>query len=184
MKQFQDLDEFLDHAWSLLTRGVADPKSVAKYPTFSTISEEGFPTMRTVVLRRADRIANCLEIHTDIQTNKVFSLKKNNFAGLHFWIPKAKFQIRVSVVVDILTGSKVEDQWAKIPIQSRVSYGSKPSPGIEINGPFDYQKLPEQDNFAVLRCHIRALDLLYLGALHQRALYKIGDPAIFTWVAP
>ncbi len=184
MKQFPDLDEFLDHAWSLLTRGVADPKSVAKYPTFSTISEEGFPTMRTVVLRRADRIANCLEIHTDIQTNKVFSLKKNNLAGLHFWIPKAKFQIRASVVVDILTGSKVEDQWNKIPMQSRVSYGSKPSPGIEINGPFDYQKLPEQDNFAVLRCYIRALDLLYLGALHQRALYKIGDPAIFTWVAP
>ena len=172
MKQFLDLDEFLDHAWSLLTRGVADPKSVAKNPTFSTISEEGFPTMRTVVLRRADRIANCLEIHTDI------------LAGLHFWIPKAKFQIRASVVVDILTGSKVEDQWNKIPMQSRVSYGSKPSSGIEINGPFDYQKLPEQDNFAVLRCDIRELDLLYLGALHQRALYKTGDPAISTWVAP
>ena len=184
MKQFLDLDEFLDHAWSLLTRGVADPKSVAKYPTFSTISEEGFPTMRTVVLRSAVGIANCLEIHTDIQTNKVFSLKKNNLAGLHFWIPKAKFQIRASVVVDILTGSKVEDQWNKIPMQSRVSYGSKPSPGIEVNGPFDYQKLPEQDNFAVLRCDIRALDLLYLGALHQRALYKTGDPAISKWVAP
>ena len=184
MKQFLDLDEFLDHAWSLIMRGVADPKSVAKNPTFSTISEEGFPTMRTVVLRRADRIANCLEIHTDIKTNKVFSLKKNNLGGLHIWIPKAKFQIRASVVVDILTGSKVEDQWNKIPMQSRVSYGSKPSPGIEINGPFDYQKLPEQDNFAVLRCDIRELDLLYLGALHQRALYKTGEPAISTWVAP
>ena len=184
MKQFLDLGEFLDHAWSLLTRGVADPKSVAKNPTFSTISEEGFPAMRTVVLRRADRIANCLEIHTDIQTNKVFSLKKNNLAGLHFWIPKAKFQIRASVVVDILTGSKVEGQWNKIPMHSRVSYGSKPSPGIEINGPFDYQKLPKQDNFAVLRCDIRELDLLYLGALHQRALYKPGDPSSSTWVAP
>ena len=88
MKQFFDLNEFLDHAWSLLTRGVVDKKSAAKNPTFSTISEDGFPTMRTVVLRRADRIANCLEIHTDIKTNKVSSLKKNNFAGLHFWDPK------------------------------------------------------------------------------------------------
>ena len=184
MKQFSDLSEFLDQAWSLLTRGVVDAKFASRNPTFSTISEEGFPTMRTVVLRRADRVSNCLEIHTDLKTNKVFSLKKSNFAGLHFWIPKAKFQIRASVVVDILTGSKVEDQWNKIPIQSRVSYGSKPSPGIEINGPFDYQKLPEQDNFAVLRCDIRALDLLYLGALHQRALYKTGDTAISTWVAP
>ncbi len=184
MKQFLDLDEFLDHAWSLLTRGVADPKSVAKNPTFSTISEKGFPTMRTVVLRRADRIANCLEIHTDIETNKVYSLQKNNYAGLHFWIPKAKFQIRASVVVDILNGSDVEDQWSKVPMQSRISYGSIPPPGIEINGPFDYEKLPDQDNFAVLKCDIVELDLLYLGALHQRAFYKIGDPLISTWVAP
>ena len=184
MKQFLDLDEFLDHAWSLLTRGVVDPKSVAKNPTFSTISEKGFPTMRTVVLRRADRIANCLEIHTDIQTNKVCSLEKNNFAGLHFWIPKAKFQIRASVVVDILTGLDVEDQWSKVPMQSRISYGSIPPPGIEINGPFDYQKLPDQDNFAVLKCDVVELDLLYLGALHQRAFYKIGDPSVSTWVAP
>ena len=184
MKQFSDLSEFLDQAWSLLTRGVVDAKFASRNPTFSTISDEGFPTMRTVVLRRANRVSNCLEIHTDLKTNKVVSLKKSNFAGLHFWIPKAKFQIRASVVVDILTGSKVEDQWNKIPIQSRVSYGSKPSPGIEVNGPFDYQKLPKQDNFAVLRCDIRALDLLYLGALHQRALYKTGNPAISTWVAP
>ena len=184
MKQFLDLVEFLDHAWSLISRGVADPKSVARYPTFSTISEEGFPTMRTVVLRRADQLANCLEIHTDIKTNKVFSLKKINVASLHFWIPKAKFQIRASVVVDILTGSEAEEQWNKIPMQSRVSYGSIPPPGMAIDGPFDYQKLPKQDNFAILRCNIRELDLLYLGAMHQRALYKSGNSLISTWVAP
>ena len=184
MKQFLDLGEFLDYAWSQLTRGVLDPKSVAKNPTFSTISEEGFPTMRTVVLRRADRVANCLEIHTDIQTNKVLSLKKNNFAGLHFWIPKAKFQIRASVVVDILTGSKVEDQWNKTSMRSRISYGSIPPPGIEINGPFDYQKLSEKDNFAVLRCEIKELDLLYLGDIHQRAVYKRENSWVSKWVAP
>jgi pyridoxine/pyridoxamine 5'-phosphate oxidase len=184
MKQFFDLNEFLDHAWALLTRGVVDKKSVAKNPTFSTISEDGFPTMRTVVLRRADRIENCLEIHTDIQTNKVSSLRKNNCAGLHFWVPKAKFQIRASVVVDILTGSKVEGEWNKIPVRSRVSYGSTPCPGIAINSPFEYQKVPEQDNFAVLRCYIRELDLLYLGDIHQRAIHRRGDPWTSTWVAP
>ena len=132
MKQFSDLSEFLDQAWSLLTRGVVDAKFASRNPTFSTISEEGFPTMRTVVLRRADRMSNCLEIHTDLKTNKVFSLKKSNFAGLHFWIPKAKFQIRASVIVDILTGSEVEADWSRIPMQSRVSYGSVPRPGAEI----------------------------------------------------
>ena len=184
MNQFFDLNGFLDYAWSLLTRGVVDKKSVAKNPTFSTISEDGFPTMRTVVLRRADRIATCLEIHTDIQTNKVFSLKKNNCAGLHFWIPKAKFQIRASVVVDILKGTNVECEWNQIPVRSRVSYGSIPCPGIAIKGPFDYQKVPKQNNFAVLRCDIMELDLLYLGDIHQRSIHRKGDCWISTWVAP
>ena len=184
MNQFSDLSEFLDQAWLLLTRGVVDAKFASRNPTFSTISEEGFPTMRTVVLRRADRVSNCLEIHTDLKTNKVFSLKKSNFAGLHFWIPKAKFQIRASVVVDILTGPKVEDEWHQIPARSRVSYGSIPCPGIAIKSPFEYQKIPKQDNFAVLKCDIRELDLLYLGDIHQRAIHRKGDPWISTWVAP
>ena len=92
MKQFFDLNEFLDHAWSLLTRGVVDKKSAAKNPTFSTISEDGFPTMRTVVLRRADRIANCLEIHTDIQTNKVSALKKITLLVYIFGSQKLSFR--------------------------------------------------------------------------------------------
>ena len=184
MKQFSDLSEFLDQAWSLLTRGVVDAKFASRNPTFSTISDEGFPTMRTVVLRRADRVSNCLEIHTDLKTNKVFSLKKSNFAGLHFWIPKAKFQIRASVLVDILTGSEVEAEWSRIPMQSRVSYGSVPRPGSEIKGPFDYKKNPRQDCFAILRCNIKELDLLYLGDIHQRAVYKIGERLASVWVAP
>jgi hypothetical protein len=69
-------------------------------------------------------------------------------------------------------------------VRSRVSYGSTPCPGIAINSPFEYQKLPEQDNFAVLRCDIRELDLLYLGDIHQRAIYRRGDPWTSTWVAP
>ena len=117
MKQFSDLSEFLDQAWSLLTRGVVDAKFASRNPTFSTISEEGFPTMRTVVLRRADRVSNCLEIHTDLKTNKVFSLKKSNC-------------------------------------------------------------------FAILRCNIKELDLLYLGDIHQRAVYKIGERLASVWVAP
>jgi hypothetical protein len=55
---------------------------------------------------------------------------------------------------------------------------------IAINSPFEYQKLPEQDNFAVLRCDIRELDLLYLGDIHQRAIHRKGDPWTSRWVAP
>ena len=66
----------------------------------------------------------------------------------------------------------------------QVSYGSVPRPGAEIKGPFDYKKIPQQDCFAILRCNIKELDLLYLGDIHQRAVYKIGEPLVSVWVAP
>jgi pyridoxine/pyridoxamine 5'-phosphate oxidase len=184
MTQFSDLSEFLDKAWSLLRRGVVDPKSAARNPTFSTISEEGFPTMRTVVLRRADPTSNCLEIHTDLKTNKVSSLKKKKIAGLHFWIPKAKFQIRVLVEVDIFTGSEVKDEWNKIPVNSRISYGCSPKSGTKIEEPFAYKKLSLQENFAVLRCIIKEFDVLYLGAQHQRAKFEKINNWRGHWLAP
>ena len=184
MTQFSDLSEFLNKAWSLLSRGVVDPKSAARNPTFSTISEEGFPTMRTVVLRRADPTSSCLEIHTDLKTNKVLSLKKKNFAGLHFWMPKARFQIRLLVHVDILTGPQVEDEWNKIPVNSRISYGCSPAPGTKINKPFAYKKLSLQENFAVLRCGIKEFDVLYLGAEHQRATFQKINNWRGHWLVP
>ena len=184
MKQFLGLNEFLDYAWLLMKRGVSDPKSAARNPTFATISKDSYPAMRTVVLRSAERMENCLEIYTDIQTDKVIALKNNNCAALHFWIPKAQFQIRASVLVDILKGSKAQAAWNKVPLKGRVSYGSIPRPGFEIESPFDYKKISAQDNFAVLKCEINELDLLFLGDKHQRAVYKKKDYWGATWVAP
>ena len=184
MKQFFDLNDFLDYAWLLMKRGVADPKSAARNPTFATISKDSYPAMRTVVLRSAERKENILEIYTDIQTDKVIALKNNNRAALHFWIPKAKFQIRASVVVDIVQGSRAQTAWNKVPLQARASYGSIPRPGFEIESPFDYEKISNQDNFAVLKCDINELDLLFLGDRHQRAVYNKKDFGGATWLAP
>ena len=184
MKNFLDLSEFLDYAWSLMKRGVQDPKSAARNPTFATIAKDGYPALRTVVLRFADRETNCLKIHTDLQTNKINELKENKVAALHFWIPKAMFQIRASVNVEILTGTQVESEWNAIPLKARVSYGSSPSSGIKIMGPVEYQKTSNQISFAVLNCKVRVLDLLYLGSKHQRAIYRKSDKWRASWVAP
>ena len=184
MKNFLDLSEFLDYAWSLMKSGVQDPKSAARNPTFATISKDSYPALRTVVLRFADRETNCLKIHTDLQTDKVNELKENKVAALHFWIPKAMVQIRASVTVEILTGTQVESEWNAVPLRSRVGYGSVPSSGIKIMGPFEYQTTSKQSSFAVLKCKIRVLDLLYLGSKHQRAIYRKSDKWRASWVAP
>ena len=74
MSDPNDLQAFLDEAWRHLTRGVADSKAPARYPTFATVSTQGKPEARTVALRGASRSAGALEVHTDIETAKVTAL--------------------------------------------------------------------------------------------------------------
>lgn len=184
MSDPNDLSAFLDEAWRHLTRGVADSRAPARYPTFATVSPEGTPEARTVALRGALRSAATLEIHTDLETPKVAALRKNPVASFHIWIPRADLQIRATTQVSILTGADVAEQWAKVPPASRVSYGTVPVPGTRIKHVFDYEKSADPDRFAVLQCRLLDMDLVHLGTQHRRASYTAKDNWVGVWVAP
>lgn len=184
MSDPNDLEAFLDEAWLHLSRGVADAKAPARYPTFATVSPQGVPEARTVALRAARRSEGFLEVHTDIETPKVAALRKTPLAALHVWIPRASLQIRATARVDILTGHTVAEDWARVPENSRVSYGTEPIPGTPIHHVHGYEKPPNPDRFAVLRCHLTEIDLVHLDTPHRRAVYKAGDTWRGTWVAP
>ena len=184
MSDPNDLGAFLDEAWQHLTRGVADPRSPARYPTFATVSPEGWPEARTVALRRAVRSRGSLEVHTDIETPKVASLRQTPRAQLHIWLPKADLQLRISTRVEVLTGTAIDDQWSKVPPASRVSYGTIPRPGTPIASVYDYEKPAERDRFAVLHCQLVEIDLVHLGQQHRRAHYSADTDWHGTWLAP
>ncbi|MEM8655731.1 MAG: pyridoxamine 5'-phosphate oxidase family protein [Pseudomonadota bacterium] len=179
-----DLAAFLDTCWQHLRRGVADSRSPARYPVFATVSPEGVPEARTVALRRASAAEAVVEVHTDIVTPKVAALRASPVAALHVWLPKSRLQIRLTTTVEILTGDTVEDAWVKVPPASRVSYGTVPDPGVPIADVFDYEKPPERDRFAVLRCAVDHIDLVHLGERHRRAEYVRADGWRGTWLAP
>lgn len=182
--EYASLNEFYRVAWDQLGRGVADAKHPARTPTLATLSENGFPAQRTVVLRTANRLAAEVEIHTDICTPKVEELRKNNKAALHVWIRKSMLQLRLEVCFDVLTGAEVSDRWNAVPPASRISYGTQPIPGQPINGPFEYAKPAEQSRFAVLQGQVQKIEVLYLGAKHQRAFFTRTDNWHGQWVAP
>ena len=184
MNDAGDLSAFLDEAWQHLERGVADSRSPARYPTFATVSPDGKPEARTVVLRGAARSSASVEVHTDIATAKVAALKDNPFAALHFWLPKADLQIRLTALVEIVTGLDADEQWAKIPPASRISYGTMPKPGVPITDVFAYEKPANRDRFAVLRCNLQKIDLVHLGTRHRRALFSSGNTWTGQWLAP
>lgn len=184
MSDPNDLATFLAQAWQHLRLGAVDAKSPARYPVLATVSPEGVPEVRTVALRKADEGGAVLEVHTDILTPKVTSLRANPVAALHIWLPRADLQIRATTDVDILTGQDVESAWAQVPPASRVSYGTEPPPGRAIKTVFDYEKPPTRNRFAVLRCHVQSFDLVHLGHQHRRASFVRADRWKGQWLAP
>lgn len=184
MSDPNDLTAFLTEAWQHLGRGVADSKSPARYPTFATTAPDGTPEARTVALRGARQSDATVEVHTDIETDKITALRAHPIAALHIWLPRANLQIRLTGEVDILTGDDVEDQWQKVPPASRVSYGTMPIPGTPIDHVYAYEKPSERSRFAVLNCHLKHIDLVHLDTRHRRAMYRSSDGWAGTWVAP
>ena len=184
MNVFQKLDDFLDFGWAQIYRGKADKKSPARQPTFVTSSADSFPNARTLVMRRSDRENNQIEFYTDTASSKMMELEKNSLAGIHIWLPKVQLQIQMEVIVQVKVGDITIPYWRDVPTNSRVAYGTIPSPGTAIESPLAYNHKPDQKRFAVLVCDIQSIQLLLLGVKHIRAHYKKTTNWHGEWLCP
>ena len=179
-----DLSQLYDEAWIRLTRGVHDRHAAARHPTLATVTPEGRPQARTVVLRSADKAAGTLDIHTDLRSAKVGDVRVTPFAALHVWDASAHLQLRLEAHVTLLTGPDVAALWAGVPTASRLSYGSAPAPGQPIGRALDYTKVPDAGCFVVLRLQISTVDALHLGPNHRRARFDRHNAWAGAWLAP
>jgi hypothetical protein len=170
--------------WARLVRGAGDRHAPARHPTFATVSPDGWPEARTVVLRAADPVAGAADVHTEITSAKVAALRANPRAALHVWDSAAHLQTRLMVRVDILTGPQVADIWARVPDPSRQGYGTRPAPGSPIADALAYTKGPDAKSFVVLRCVVQQIDALHLGPQHRRARFDRTDGFAGLWLAP
>lgn len=179
-----DLTELLAQVWQRLARGVRDRHAPARHPTLATVSTEGRPQARTVVLRAADRSGAWVEVHTDLASAKVADVRATPFAALHVWEAHAHLQLRLEAEVEILTGAAVAEVWAKVPEASRRAYGGSPAPGHPISDALAYLKDPDPAAFAVLRLHLLRIDALHLGPQHRRARFDRSAAWAGVWLAP
>ncbi|RUR34138.1 pyridoxamine 5'-phosphate oxidase family protein [Vreelandella nanhaiensis] len=173
-----------DHLWARLIQGVGDRHTPARHPTLVTVSENGMPQARTVVLRGADKQAATLAIYTDIHSEKVNALSATPVAALHVWDAGEQLQIRIKANVTILTGESVSEQWQRLPEHTRSAYSSSPAPGEPIADSLAYTKTPDKSAFAVLWLDIQAIEALHLGQCHRRAAFKRTDNWAGQWLVP
>lgn len=181
---FETTDGIWDKLWGTLGRGVADAKHPARRPTFATVSPEGWPEARTVVLRSADRAAGAVTVHTDLYSDKIKSLRALPRAALHIWDAKQNLQIRLQAEVTILSGAQTRALWDKIPDHAQQSYGVTPPPGQPIATALDYVKSPDPETFAVLQCHVTTIDAVHLGTDHRRAGFSRDRHWQGQWLSP
>ena len=110
---YDDLEGSCAHAWALLARGVKDRHSPFHTPGLATVSPEGLPEIRTVVLRGCDPQTRNLRFHTDTRSAKIADMQKQPQAALHFYDPGGKIQLRVRARLELLTGEAYTSAWDK-----------------------------------------------------------------------
>ncbi|WP_375254505.1 pyridoxamine 5'-phosphate oxidase family protein [Yoonia sp.] len=181
---FETTDGLWAALWDALRDGVADARHPARRPTFATVSPDGWPEARTVVLRTADAQAAALTVHTDLQSDKIKSLQANPRGALHVWVPEKDLQIRLQGHVAIASGDAIRPLWAEIPDHAQQSYGVIPAPGTPIPEALDYVKAPDPATFAVLNCAVTQVDLVHLGKDHRRAQFSRVRHWQGQWLSP
>ena len=181
---FETLAGLHDQVWQRLGRGVADRRAPGRQPTLATVSADGWPEARTVVLRRAERSAALLEVYTDSMSDKIASLSHAPRAALHVWEPKLDFQMRLQADVTLLQGDAVANRWESVPDIARLSYGVTPPPGAPIAAALDYDKTPDQSRFCVLSLTLTHIDVVHLGDAHRRAAFRADDGWAGQWLVP
>lgn len=179
-----DLSRLYDESWLRLIRGVHDRHAPARHPTLATVTPEGRPQARTVVLRAADKATATLDIHTDLRSAKVEHLRNTPYAALHVWDATAHLQLRLEAHVTLLTGLDVTAIWESVPAVSRLSYGSTPAPGQRIAQALNYTKVADPESFVILRLAVATVDVLHLGPNHRRAQFVRSDNWAGTWLVP
>lgn len=156
---------------------------------------------RTVVLRgiENDEERGCPRfiIHTDIRSQKWQELKEKNFASLHFYCPKRKWQMRI--VCSVTLNHKNDDakiEWNRLSPGSKEIYSLKYQPGLEVDSAKEAYVFNNDDNplenFGVITMFPISLESLQLGHpmredYHVRAQWLIESlehPHKFNYLAP
>jgi len=180
-------------AWNLLEDAVSGTSSSpARYVNFATVDPiTNIPEARIVAIQNIKNDTSSIDFYADKTSAKMRSLKAQNSAAITVWDPSQFIQARLSVQVEILNNDlpEVREVWETLPSRIKLCYGSSPSPGSHIEHATSFEKKANFDDFAILRCHVLQMDLIYLDPIdrfndRRALLVKNGDDWDGSWLAP
>ncbi len=184
---------FWDFCGSQFHEAIVSAKHPFHIATVSTITTNGTPRSRSVVLRHFDADTHEIAFHTDIRSPKLKDLRYCRTLCLHWYDPASRVQIRLIASATVHhQDSRAEQAWHTSRTTSRACYGTPNSPGTIMNQFPPAPTIPEPDDhsgyahFVVVACHFEELDVLTLHASgHQRILLSLKqDPISWSFIAP
>ncbi|MEM6465767.1 MAG: pyridoxamine 5'-phosphate oxidase family protein [Pseudomonadota bacterium] len=178
---FDSLEGTLEMAWAELLRATQDRKSPFRLPVLATVSADGAPKARTVVLRSAKRPAS-LVFHTDARSAKVHEITHEPRVALTFWHPKRSLQLRVEGIAAPLSASEQREAYNALHPGAQRVYHTEPAPGTPLPEREHMVHTDTVQSFLAFGVEIATLETLHLGkASHSRARFQGADA---KWLAP
>lgn len=162
----------------LLTRAAHDKNAGAlRWPILASASPDRGADARMLVLRRFERDALILELHTDARAPKIDQLRAESRCALVFFDTRTKVQLRVfgeAAIHD--TGSIAEAAFERVQKASLDEYRGAP-PGALLASEPDRSD-DARANFAVIRIKLLKADWLKLSRSgHERFVVDYTDPS-------
>jgi hypothetical protein len=173
-----------------LSKGASDPHSAFHWPTLATVSRDGLPRMRTVVLRDHHEEQRRVIVTSDARTGKISDLSAGSAASLHIWTHKKSVQLRLRCQAEVLDrGPLWEDFWSRAKQSGKlIDFSRSPAPGTAIAEPQGWQEESEnaRGHFRVIALTYDEADYLYQGRDEvRRATVRFSSQSSQTdWVVP
>ena len=196
------LQEVWDRMMRDLERGARDRNDALHTFAFSSLSLQGSPATRTVVLRAFEKKRRCIRFHSDLRSTKIQELKRDPRVSALFYHPAEKTQIRAEGMVVLHENDAIADQlWEHLWVLGRRCYMAPRAPGSLAKAPspnlptewMDRKPTLEASesgraNFCVIEFTLSYMEWLELGFEgHTRACYhwsEEGNQWKGCWLEP
>lgn len=194
--------EILKKIWKHLDLGVLERDHPFHTAAFASLSADGTPSVRAVVLRRFwRRNPRGIAFHSHLGAPKIEEIKSNPNVSFLFYHPHERFQIRIKGTATVHTdGSELHDeQWLATGFFSRRCYigeapsqpSEKPTSGLPEDlierKPSAEESEAGRANFAVIFSTIDSIDCMELDVRgHRRSLFvwnEVGELET-KWLTP
>lgn len=165
----QDAAAFIEDAFARLERALSERGDDLRNVQLATVSADGSPRLRTMVLRGFERtVPPCLEVHSDARAAKVRDIAAgHDRVCLLAWSNEEKLQLRFEGSAAVHRDDAISrTEWDGLSAGGRKPYGLRADPGSAIPDPSDQSHLPRDEQarqFVVLRIIVSSIDVLRLG---------------------